>query len=196
MTNEFHDMLLEQLPRLRAYAMALTRNRAGADDLLQQTALKAWNAQAQFVAGTNFKAWLYQIMRNEHISTFRRTKRQSVPIDSLPEEFFAQDGHQENKLLTREVLKAMDQLHKSQREVLLMNAVGGLSYEEIAATLNCSMGTVKSRLWRARHEMHKLVYGTEDEAQGVEAGDNKRLELERREKAARGIKENDAAVTA
>ena len=56
MASEFQGMLLEQLPRLRAYAMALTRNRAGADDLLQQTALKAWNAQAQFVAGTNFKA--------------------------------------------------------------------------------------------------------------------------------------------
>jgi len=161
MASEFHDELVEQLPRLRAYAMGLTRNRAAADDLLQQTALKAWNGQKSFVAGTNLKAWLYHIMRNEHVSTFRRTKREHVSIDSVPEEFFSRNGDQETKLLSREVLKAMDKLAAVQREVLLMNCVAGLSYEEISEALGCSIGTVKSRLWRARAQMQKLVYGTE-----------------------------------
>ena len=128
-------------------------------------------------------------MRNEHISNFRRNKRQSVSVDSLPEEFFARDGDQENKLLTREVLKAMDKLAKPQREVLLMNAVGGLSYEEMAESLNCSIGTVKSRLWRARNEMQQLVYGADAEHDEAAAAQRKTkaLELERREKAARGV---------
>ncbi len=163
MTSQFHDLLVEQLPRLRAYALGLTRNRAAADDLLQQTALKAWNGQNSFIAGTNFKAWLYHIMRNEHISTFRRAKRQSVSIDSVPEEFFAQEGDQETKMLTREVLKAMEKLADVQREVLMMNCVAGLSYEEISESLGCSIGTVKSRLWRARNEMQKLMYGADEE---------------------------------
>jgi RNA polymerase sigma-70 factor (ECF subfamily) len=164
MASEFHDQLVEQLPRLRAYAMSLTRHRAQADDLVQQTALKAWNAQASFTAGTNFKAWLYHIMRNEHISSFRRNKRPQVSIDVVPEEVFAREGDQENKLMTKEVFAAMDKLAKVQREVLLMNCVAGLSYEEIAETLGCSIGTVKSRLWRARNEMQKLIYGTGEEA--------------------------------
>ena len=161
MASDFHDLLVEMLPRLRAYALALTRNRAGADDLIQQTALKAWKAQSQFAAGTNFKAWVYHIMRNEHISTFRRTKRPQVSLDSVPEEFFAREGDQENTLLTREVFVQVNKLPEGQREVLLMNCVGGLSYEEIAEALNCSIGTVKSRLWRARSEMQKHFLGVE-----------------------------------
>ena len=176
MASEFHDLLVEQMPRLRAYAMGLTRNRAGADDLLQQTALKAWGARTQFQPDTNFKAWIYRIMRNEHISSFRRAKHNASSIDAVPEAFLAREGDQENKMLTREVLAAMDQLADVQREVLLMNCVSGLSYEEIAEALNCSLGTVKSRLWRARNEMQKLIYGDDAEERPVQA--------ERREKSA------------
>ena len=187
MASEFHNDLVEQLPRLRAYAMALTRNRAAADDLLQQTALKAWNGQQHFVAGTNFKVWLYQIMRNEHISAFRRMKRQQVPLDSVPEECFAREGDQEGKLLSKEVLAAMDKLIKVQRDVMLMNCVGGLSYEEIAQTLQCSIGTVKSRLWRARQEMQRLIYGTD-----VAIASDTSVDTE--EKPARKARETEAAA--
>lgn len=75
MASEFHENLVSMLPQLRAYAMTLTRNRAAADDLLQETSLKAWRAQAQFNPGTNFKAWMYCILRNEYISSLRRNKR-------------------------------------------------------------------------------------------------------------------------
>jgi RNA polymerase sigma-70 factor (ECF subfamily) len=163
MAGEFQDLLVEQLPRLRAYALSLTRNRAAADDLVQQTALKCWNGQARFEAGTNFKAWIYQIMRNEHISSFRRTRRQQVSIDNVPEELFARDGDQETKQLTREVFVAVNKLNEGQREVLLMNCVGGLSYEEIAQALGCSIGTVKSRLWRARSELQGYFLDAEAE---------------------------------
>ena len=163
MASEFHNMLVEQLPRLRAYALALTRNRSAADDLIQETALKAWNAQAQFQPGTNFKAWIYRILRNEHISSFRRHKRPQVSMDAVPEEFFAREGDQETKVLTKEVMTRIAELSPGQREVLLLNCASGLSYEEIAEAIGCSVGTVKSRLWRARNEMHKRMLGPDEE---------------------------------
>ena len=157
MTASFHDLLIEHLPQLRPYAMTLTRDRAKADDLVQETALKAWRAQAQFQTGTNIKAWLYCILRNEHISTLRRNKKQMVPLTDVFEEHLARKGEQEDHVLTRELLTAMDQLPAVQREVMMLNCVSGLSYDEIAATLNCSMGTVKSRLWRARAHMQRYL---------------------------------------
>ncbi len=162
MAGEFQDLLVEILPRLRAYALALTRNRAAADDLVQETALKCWKARAQFTMGTNFKAWIYHIMRNEHINSFRRGKHAPVSIDDLPEEVFARGGDQESKLLTREVFVAVNRLPEVQREILLMSCVGELQYHEIADVLGCSMGTVKSRLWRARAQMQKHFLGVED----------------------------------
>ena len=167
MASEFHDMLVEQLPRLRAYALALTRNRSAADDLIQETALKAWNAQTQFQPGTNFKAWIYRILRNEHISSFRRHKRPQISMEAVPDEFFAREGDQETKVLTKEVMTRISELSPGQREVLLLNCASGLSYEEIAEAIGCSVGTVKSRLWRARNEMHKRMLGPDEEPQQI-----------------------------
>ncbi|MGZ6186749.1 MAG: sigma-70 family RNA polymerase sigma factor [Candidatus Binataceae bacterium] len=167
--SEFRDLLVEHLPRLRAYALGLTRSTSAADDLLQQTALKAWAAREQFALGTNFKAWIYRILRNEHISSFRGSKQAQVSIDTVPEEFFARHGDQETKLLTREVLTAVNTLAPHRREVLLLNCAGGLSYQEIAEALGCSIGTVKSRLWRARHEIQLLMLGDESPDQPMES---------------------------
>ena len=158
---EFHKRLVDSLPRLRAYAMMLTRSRASADDLLQQTAYRALRAETQFTMGTNFVGWMYRILRNEYISTLRRNKRTTTCIDDLPEQMLATRGEQEDKRLTREVISAMDNLPTSQREVLVLVCAGGLSYDEAAATIGCSVGTVKSRLWRARQHMQELVMGDE-----------------------------------
>jgi RNA polymerase sigma-70 factor (ECF subfamily) len=184
MASEFHDLLVENLPRLRAYAVVLTRNRAAADDLLQQTALKAWNGQKHFAAGTNIRAWLHQIMRNEHISSFRRSKREMVPLDAISDELLMRPGDQETKLLTREVLGAVEKLSPARREVLMMNCVAGLSYEEIADTLQCSIGTVKSRLWRAREEMQQYVYGSDEAAESDLAPDDQERKPVRRASSA------------
>jgi RNA polymerase sigma-70 factor (ECF subfamily) len=158
--SPFHQMLVDALPRLRAYAMILTRSRAHADDLLQQTAYRALRSETQFTMGTNFLGWMYRILRNEYISTLRRAKRSPSCLDDVPEDLFARHGDQEDKLLTNEVIAAMDNLPTSQREVLVLVCAGGLSYDEAAASIGCSVGTVKSRLWRARQHMQELVLGT------------------------------------
>ena len=159
MENEFHTMLTAHLPRLRAYAIMLTRDRAAADDLVQETALRALRAQSQFTMGTNFTAWMYCILRNEHTSSLRRSARRPIVLDEIPEQLLAQPGDQEDKVLTREVIEAMQHLQPSQREVLILICAAGLSYEEAAESLGCSVGTVKSRLWRARRHMQALVLG-------------------------------------
>ena len=156
MADQFQEMLLTHMPRLQAYAVMLTRDRAAAEDLLQETALKAWRAQQQFAIGTNFTAWIYKILRNEYISSLRRNKRKPARLDEVPEEFLSRQGAQENDILSREVVHAMGKLQAEQREVLIL-----ICYEEAAETLGCSIGTIKSRLWRARARMASLVLGEE-----------------------------------
>jgi RNA polymerase sigma-70 factor (ECF subfamily) len=159
--NAFHQMLTEHLPRLRAYAIMLTRDRVAAEDLLQETALRALRAQSQFTLGTNFTAWMYRILRNEYISSLRRSKRRPILLEDIPEELLSRGGEQDDKVLTNEIIHAMDKLQTSQREVLILICAGGLSYEEAAESLECSVGTIKSRLWRARRHMQALVLGKE-----------------------------------
>lgn len=164
MSASFKELFLEHLPQLRGYALILTRNRSLADDLLQETALRAWRAQSQYMEGTNLKAWLFCILRNEYISSLRKVKKRgSVSLSDVAEEHFAKAGDQESKVMTAEIFKAMDKLPAAQREILLLNCVNGLAYEEIAVALDCSVGTVKSRLFRARARMQALLMGTEDE---------------------------------
>lgn len=169
MTRPFHDMLVTQLPKLRPYALMMTGNRAAADDLLQETALKVLRAESQFEPGTNFNAWTYRILRNEFISSCRRAKRTPRDIDAVPEEFLARPATQEDKIATREVFQAMRQLPETQREVLSLVCGSGMSYEDAADVLDCSVGTVKSRLWRARSKMKDLLLGEEPTATALGA---------------------------
>lgn len=178
MSVSFKELFLEHLPQLRGYAMVLTRSRSAADDLLQETALKAWRAQGQYEAGTNIKAWLFCILRNEYISSLRRNKRASVSLSDVAEEHFAQAGDQESNVMTVEVFKAMDRLSLVQREILILHCVNGLAYEEIAAALKCSIGTVKSRLFRARAQMQRLLMGPDE---GVAPPGGRRAALESRD---------------
>ena len=157
MTAQFHDLLLAEMPRLRGYALVLTRNKSVADDLLQETALRAWKAQAQFTLGTNFRAWIYRILRNEFISICRRSKRAPLPMDDVAESLFGYEGDQEEKVIAREVIQAMEKLPTAQREVLYLKCVSDYTYEEVAIALDCSIGTIKSRLWRARNAMQKMI---------------------------------------
>ncbi len=163
-TDDFQTMLVDALPRLRAYAITLTRDRSQAEDLVQQSAMQALRARTQFQMGTNFTGWIYRILRNNYISSKRRSNRAPVCMDDMPEDTFSRAGDQEDKVLTREVVKAMDKLQDSQREVLVLICAGGMSYEEAAEALQCSVGTVKSRLWRARRQMEELILGKPAEA--------------------------------
>ena len=177
MADKFQDMLLTHLPRLQAYAVMLTRDRAAAEDLLQETALKAWRAQSQFAMGTNFTAWIYKILRNEYISSLRRNKRKPARLDEVPEEFLSRGGAQENDILSREVVHAMNKLQPEQREVLVLICASGLSYEEAAEICNCAVGTVKSRVSRARRALHAILDDGSYDRDGGAAGDAMRAIL-------------------
>lgn len=159
MADSFENMLVESLPRMQAYAIMITRDRTVAADLLQQTALQALQGRSQFAMGTNFSAWLYKIMRNIHFSTLRKAKRKMVDIDSVPAEIFGRSGSQEERVLTGEISRAMDHIPAEQREAMILICAGELSYAEAAEAIGCTVGTVKSRLWRARTRIEQLMMG-------------------------------------
>lgn len=155
----FDQLLVEALPKLRGYAIALTNDRAMADDLLQETAMRALGARTQFTMGTNFNAWMYRILRNEFVSWMRKSHRKAVPIDNLPEAFLSSSATQENQLLVRELGQALGKLPRAQREALVLICGSGLSYDEAADVIGCTVGTVKSRVYRARAQMEYFVTG-------------------------------------
>ncbi|MDP1840042.1 MAG: sigma-70 family RNA polymerase sigma factor [Reyranella sp.] len=157
--GDFHGQLTAILPRLRIYALSLTRNRDSADDLVHDTVIKALAGRQSFQPGTNLAAWLFRIQRNEFISGLRRL-RPTVPVDSTIAETLSHPPHQESGLIMREFLTAFSKLAPTQREALLLAVVEGLPYETIAAHTNVSVGTVKSRISRARDRLeHLLVDG-------------------------------------
>ena len=154
--NDFHDQLKAVLPRLRVYALSLTRDRDAADDLVHDTVIKALSGRQSFEPGTNLSAWVFRIQRNEFISGLRRL-RPSVPVDSAIAETLSHQPHQESRLVMREFMSAFGKLAPTQREALLLAVLEGQSYEVIAAHTGVSVGTVKSRISRARDTLERLL---------------------------------------
>lgn len=156
----FHDELIALLPRLRVQALALTRNRADADDLVQAAVTNALAAQASFTPGTNLGAWMYRILRNRFISD-RRRARECVDMDDAPAEVFARPGSQEDSIAVRELRAEMARLPADQRAALVMVSVQGMSYEQVAEAMGCAVGTAKCRVFRARRTLEKRLLGEE-----------------------------------
>lgn len=160
---------LEQLiPRLRRYARSLTRDETRADDLVQDTLIRAIDKLHLFEPGTNLVAWLFTIMRNIHINALRSAKweREQDPADlELPV-----PGLQLSNLALRDLARAMGALPDDQRETVLLVAVEGLAYQDAAEIMSVPIGTVRSRLSRARSRLRQLMYG-EAEGEG-ERGDD------------------------
>ena len=160
----FHDELVALLPRLRVQALSLTRNRAEADDLVQAALVNALAAQASFTPGTNLGAWVYRIMRNRFISD-RRRARETVEMDDAPADAFARAGNQEDSIAVGELRRELARLPADQRTALVMVAVQGLSYEEVASAMGCAVGTAKCRVFRARRALEaRLLGGGEEQA--------------------------------
>ena len=162
MSKQFQELLLTQLPRLRAYAMTLTRNPSDANDLMQSAAERMLKYESHFEIGSNFSAWSYRILKNNHISNCRRNKARHVSLDQLaespvPPAALVRPARQEDLVFTQEVLEALDKLTPNLREIITLICGAQLSYEEVAEVLECSLGTVKSRLWRAREQMKILL---------------------------------------
>ena len=154
--RDFHEQLKAILPRLRVYALSLTRDRDAADDLVQDTVIKALQGRHSFQLGTNLAAWLFRIQRNEFISGLRR-QRPTVPVDTAIAESLSHPAHQDSGLVMREFVSAFGKLGSTQREALLLAVVEGLPYDVIAKHTGVSVGTVKSRISRARDTLERLL---------------------------------------
>ena len=156
MSTSFDLDLRNILPKLRAYALSLTRNRDRADDLVQQTALKALAGRKSFCGGTNFASWIFRIQRNEFISELRRT-RSTVDLDSVAPHMISEPPRQEAGLILREFIGAFRQLSRGTRAALLLSQIEGSSYRQIASRTGVSIGTVKSRVFRGRATLARLI---------------------------------------
>ncbi|HEY4172307.1 MAG TPA: sigma-70 family RNA polymerase sigma factor [Rhodopila sp.] len=156
MASEFNDQLISFLPKMRVWALALTRNRAAADDLAQDVAAKVLVAQNYFIPGTNFSAWVHRIMINQFISNMR-SKREFTDADSMPEVPVA--AAHEDRTALRELGWALERLPHDQREALSMIVLQEQSYEEAAEQTGCAIGTLKSRVHRARLQLRTFMTG-------------------------------------
>jgi RNA polymerase sigma-70 factor (ECF subfamily) len=166
--DDFHEQMKAILPRLRLYALSLTHDRDRANDLVQETVMKALAGRASFRPGTNFSGWIFRIQRNEFISGLRRQKP-TVPIDTTVAESLTQRPSQENGLVMREFLRAFAQLSPGQREALVLAVVDGQPYDVIAAHVGVSIGTIKSRVSRARASLARLLLDPEDSQEALDS---------------------------
>ena len=160
--SSFHSDLKAILPRLRVYALALTRDRDRADDLVQETVVKALAGRQSFRPGTCFSAWILRIQRNEFISGIRRL-RPSVAIDDAVANALSHPPRQGGGLIMGEFLAAFAKLTADQRGALVLAVVDGQSYEEIARHAGVSVGTIKSRISRGRDTLERLLVDDETE---------------------------------
>jgi RNA polymerase sigma-70 factor (ECF subfamily) len=158
MAFDFHNELTTIVPHLRAFARSLTQDADSADDLVQDTIVRAMDARQQFTPGTNFKAWMFTILRNLHVNGLRR-KYRTQPLDDVSASLHSVPAAQDSSLEYADLRRALAQLSHDQREVLVLVGATGFSYEEAAAICGCAVGTIKSRLSRARRELFRLMVG-------------------------------------
>ena len=156
--SEFHRLIEPQIPRLRRYARALTRNRDRADDLVQDTLGRALVKEQFWQPGTNLRAWLFTIMHNQNVNNVRRDIRESAGLDI--EQMSATLTATTDPTATRkmfELERALAQLPLEQQQVILLVGLEGMSYEDTAGILTIPVGTVRSRLSRGRNALRKLL---------------------------------------
>ena len=149
--------LVELIPRLRRYARALVGERTNADDLVQDTLERAWAKLHLYRRGTDLRAWLFTVMHNVHVNRIRATSSTDPLDDEMPE--LAQRAAQGDALLVRDLDRAIARLPAEQRAVLLLVTLEEMSYEEVARTLGIPIGTVMSRLSRARDKLRAMMQG-------------------------------------
>jgi RNA polymerase sigma-70 factor (ECF subfamily) len=144
------DALVALIPNLQAFAFSLCGNHDRADDLVQETLLKAWSHLESFQEDTNLRAWLFTILRNSFISEMRKRRREVEDMDGKMAESLSVAPAQHGHLDMQDLRKAVDLLPRHQREALMLVGAAGMSYEEAAQIARCAVGTVKSRVNRAR----------------------------------------------
>ena len=157
------DELVNHLPALRAFALSLTREGASADDLVQDTIVKAWTNMDKFQPGTNLRAWLFTILRNTFYSARRKTKREVSDADGIHAARLATRPEHDGRLALNDFRVAFEKLPDEQREALILVGASGFSYEEAANMTGVAVGTVKSRANRGRRRLAELLHLKEGE---------------------------------
>jgi RNA polymerase sigma-70 factor (ECF subfamily) len=160
----FRDQMLSLLPSLRAFAISLTNDSIRADDLVQETILRAWSHRDRFERGSNLSAWLFTILRNAFYTEHRRHKREvEDPDGTYVGRIKAQPG-QDDRLEFNDLRRALAQLCPEHREALVLIGAEQMSYDEAAAICGVPVGTIKSRVNRARIRL-ALLLGIEDQSE-------------------------------
>lgn len=170
------EELPNHLPALRAFAISLSRNPATADDLVQDTIIKAWTRFDSFTAGTNLQAWLFTILRNTYFSSLRKHRREVADPEGVHAGgLFVKPDH-DGKLAYADFQVAFDQLSPEHREVLILVGASGFSCEEASEMIGVAVGTVKSRTNRARKRLSELM-GLAEGEDALPSGDTASLAL-------------------
>ena len=167
----FQRELITLIPHLRAFARSLAGDPAAADDLAQDAMMKAWDARASFEMGTNMKAWTFMILRNQFYSEKRRAWRQTQLDQEAAERTLVAIDNPEAPVALDELRLGLAQLPPEQREALVLVGAGGFAYEEAAAICCCAVGTVKSRVSRARRALQGILETGAYDRDGGSAGD-------------------------
>lgn len=151
------DLLLAEIPSLRVFALSLAGNGDRADDLVQDTLMKAWSSAGSFVEGTNMRAWLFTIMRNTFFSQYRKARREVQDVDGEAAARLVAMPDQLAHLDLADFRACLERLPADQREALVLIGASGFSYEEAAEICDCAVGTIKSRVNRARRRLIDLL---------------------------------------
>lgn len=157
------DQLVDHLPALRAFALSLTRDGSSADDLVQDTIVKAWTHIDKFQPGTNLRAWLFTILRNTFYSARRKVRREVNDTDGVYAAQQTSRPDHDGRLALNDFRTAFDKLPDEQREALILVGASGFSYEEAAQMTGVAVGTVKSRANRGRRRLTELLQLEEGE---------------------------------
>ena len=157
------EELVEHLPAMRAFAVSLTRNSSQADDLVQDTVIKAWTNFDKFQAGTNLRAWLFTILRNTFYSNRRKAKREVADVDGILAGNLATKPAHDGRLQLNDFMVAFNKIPDEQREALILVGASGFSYEEAANMCGVAVGTIKSRANRGRRMLAELMQFEEGE---------------------------------
>jgi len=158
---EFKRQMEALIPSLRAFARSLCGNPDMADDLAQEAMVRAWKARNSFTLGTNFRAWMFIILRNIFYTTVRKNSRMTSWDPEVAERILVEPATQHVGIDLSDVQRALDKLPAVQREMLMLVAAEGVSYEEAAVIAGCAIGTVKSRVARARAALVRMIEGND-----------------------------------
>ncbi|MEG1453684.1 sigma-70 family RNA polymerase sigma factor [Brevundimonas sp.] len=169
--NAFKKELVGLIPHIRAFARTLTGDPTAADDLAQEAMMKAWDARASYQMGTNMKAWTFMILRNQFYSEKRRSWRSTQLDQEAAERTLIAVDDPEAPVALDELRQALKTLPEEQREALILVGAGGFAYEEAAEICQCAVGTVKSRVSRARKALQAALERGGYDRDGKAAGD-------------------------